>query len=114
VELGRTFRPWSIFVFFKPKKLDLFLAGVLISTVVMDSPLWGIDRIARRLPLWKEHQQTTNNLAEWIRFYYNPIGTSLVWDGGWFNDSVPNAAMIFWSIIGRTFAEFPGLMGSIL
>jgi hypothetical protein len=121
---NQTYQPWNIaghfipglfMFFFKPKKIELFLAAVLISTVVMDSPLWGVERIVRHYSLWKEctqHSgcgnngtQKTDNLWEWIMFYYNPVGTKLVWDHGWY-DSLPNAAMIFWSLIGRLFAAF--------
>jgi hypothetical protein len=48
---NQLYQPWNIIghclpglfmaLLFKEKKLELFVAGVLISTVVMDSPLWG-------------------------------------------------------------------------
>jgi hypothetical protein len=113
------YQPWNIighiipglfFLFyFRSKKeelaiVELFLAGVLISTATMDSPLWGVIRLAHGTPLW--HQVDTHNepttgppvaqLTTWILYYYNPIGLYGVWGG-----PLPNAAMIFWSVLGR-------------
>lgn len=102
------------------KKAELlFISGALISSAVMDSPLWGIIRLdVHNLALWhaefngKELVRnfvSTNYLNEWISYYYNPIGLYPVWNGTQSNakningltfDS-PNAATIFWSLVGR-------------
>jgi hypothetical protein len=99
---------------FKKKKLELFVAGVLISTVVMDSPLWGVERkFFHGLPLWTGVNTPGNTpscnqthiiewrIANWILYYYNPTGSYLVWDTNWLFPCFPNAAAIFWSITGR-------------
>ena len=109
------YQPWNIIghlipglflVWWTPKKVELFVAGALISSVVMDSPLWGTVRIYEHaLPLWHVYGQNienftnTCNIDEWIQFYYNPVGTYGVWD---INSGLPSAAMIFWSLIGRS------------
>jgi hypothetical protein len=36
--------PGLLLVWLTPKKVELFVAGALISSVVMDSPLWGFIR----------------------------------------------------------------------
>jgi hypothetical protein len=52
------YQPWNIIghcipglflLLLSPKKAELFLAGVLISSAVMDSPLWGAMRLAHFL-----------------------------------------------------------------
>jgi hypothetical protein len=98
---------------FKQQKLELFLAAFLISTVVMDSPLWGVERrIAHGLSLWHGipnanttvcpvvHPRTFH-INEWVMYYYNPIGFDLVWDCSWLFPNFPTAAAIFWSLVGR-------------
>lgn len=113
------YQPWNIIghflpglfmaLLFKEKKLELFVAGALISTVVMDSPLWGIERkFFHGLPLWDgidvngtHKHKVAWRIGDWITYYYNPFGKELVWDEGWFSNSLPNGAMIFWSIVGR-------------
>jgi hypothetical protein len=119
------YQPWNIIghiipgmfmlLFFKSKKerdeiaiIELFIAGILISTAVMDSPLWGAVRIWwHHFDLWyitpppDPHQAPTTDIIKWIIFYYNPVGNYLVWDGSWILPGLPNAAMIFWSVAGR-------------
>lgn len=110
------YQPWNVIghlipglflVWLTPKKVELFVAGALISSVVMDSPLWGTVRIdVHVLPLWhidnsqdSESFSNTCDLHEWIQFYYNPVGTYGVWD---INSSIPSAALIFWSLVLRS------------
>jgi hypothetical protein len=110
------YQPWNIIghcipglflLLLSPKKAELFLAGVLISSAVMDSPLWGGMRLAHvpPLPLW--HIQGDNdfaitwNLWEWTVYYYNPIGGYQVWEDYWLAPGLPTAAMIFWSVALR-------------
>lgn len=91
-----TFRPW---------KLELFIAGILVSTAVMDSPVWGIARISHGLPLWHADASgshvPTSDISEWIVYYYNPVGSYLVWDSPWLFPEFPSAAAIFWSVFAR-------------
>jgi hypothetical protein len=119
------FTPGLFMLFwFKPYKIELFLAGFLISTIVMDSPLWGEERLLiHHIPLWDgknevpfpEQNDNTNcvkhsntdKIEGWIAFYYNPTGTDLVWDCPWpfaAYPDFPNAAAIFWSLFGRILA----------
>jgi hypothetical protein len=110
------YQPWNIIghcipglflLLLTPKKVELFLAGVLISSAVMDSPLWGAMRFAHvpPLPLW--HIQGDNDFAitwslwEWTVYYYNPIGGYQVWEDYWLAPGLPTAAMIFWSVALR-------------
>lgn len=110
------YQPWNVIghlipglflVWLTPKKVELFVAGALISSVVMDSPLWGTVRIdVHTLPLWhidnsqdSESFSNTCDIHEWIQFYYNPVGTYGVWD---INSSIPSAALIFWSLVLRS------------
>jgi hypothetical protein len=110
------YQPWNIIghcipglflLLLSPKKAELFLAGVLISSAVMDSPLWGVMRLAHvpPLPLW--HIQGDNdfaitwNLWEWTVYYYNPIGSYQVWEDYWLAPGLPTAALIFWSVALR-------------
>jgi hypothetical protein len=58
------------------------------------------------LPLWHinigqniESFSNTCDIHKWIQFYYNPVGNYGVWD---INSGLPSAAMIFWSLIGRS------------
>jgi hypothetical protein len=108
------YQPWNIIghclpglfiLLLMPKKVELFLAGVLISSAVMDSPMWGVMRIAHNLPLW--HMQgginfvETCNIWDWTYYYYKPIGSYAVWEDSWLGPGLPNAAMIFWSVVLR-------------
>lgn len=110
------YQPWNVIghlipglflVWLTPKKVELFVAGALISSVVMDSPLWGTVRIdVHVLPLWhidnsqdSESFSNTCDIHKWIQFYYNPVGTYGVWD---INSSIPSAALIFWSLVARS------------
>jgi hypothetical protein len=82
------------------------VAGALISSVVMDSPLWGVIREeGHNLPLWhivetEENFVNTCDVDKWIQFYYNPGGSYGVWD---ISSGFPSAAMIFWSLVARSF-----------
>ena len=119
------YQPWNIvghmipglflLLYFMSKKeelaiIELFLAGILISTATMDSPLWGATRLLLTgNPLWycdpcePPHKPTNHNttgppivqLMTWIAYYYNPVGTYVVFD------TFPTAALIFWSVVGR-------------
>lgn len=106
------YQPWNIIghcipglflLWLTPKRLELFVAGALISSVIMDSPLWGVLRLEHDLPLWymdSDGQNFVNtcSIDKWISYYYNPVGLYPVWDT---QVGLPNAAMIFWSIILR-------------
>jgi hypothetical protein len=107
------YQPWNVIghlipglflVWWTPKKIELFVAGALISSVVMDSPLWGVIREeGHNLPLWyivetEENFVNTCDVGKWIQFYYNPVGSYGVWDISGF----PSAAMIFWSLVARS------------
>jgi hypothetical protein len=87
--------------FFKPLRIEYFLAVFLISTAVMDSPIWGIERLSRGNLLWTENHIPTTSIIEWIKYYYNPIGFYSVWDHDWLFPNFPSAAAIFWSIVVR-------------
>jgi len=107
------YQPWNVvghlipglfLVWWTPKKLELFVAGALISSIVMDSPLWGVIRLEQGLPLWytdgkNEGFTNTCDLDKWIKFYYNPLGFYPVWNTP---SGLPNAAMLFWSLVGRS------------
>jgi hypothetical protein len=111
---NQLYQPWNIIghclpglfiLLLMPKRAELFLAAVLISSAIMDSPLWGVMRLAINLPLWhmveKINFLETWNLGEWIVYYYNPIGGYPVWGDSWLGPGLPNAAMIFWSVALR-------------
>jgi hypothetical protein len=108
------YQPWNIIghvlpglllLLLMPKRVELFLAAVLISSAVMDSPLWGVMRLAIDLPLW--HIEDGRNFVEtwdlgaWVVYYYNPFGAYPVWGDSWLGKGLPNAAMIFWSVALR-------------
>jgi hypothetical protein len=109
-----TYQPWNIIghfipglfmVLLLPKKVELFIAGVLISSAIMDSPLWGVMKLWHGFPLWhkegSDYFAPTWNLIEWIIYYYNPIGFYQVWKDYWIWQGFPTAAVIFWSVVGR-------------
>jgi len=108
------YQPWNVIghlipglflVWWTPKKIELFVAGALISSVVMDSPLWGVIREeGHELPLWhiaegEQNFVNTCNVGTWIQFYYNPSGAYGVWN---ISSGFPSAAMIFWSLVARS------------
>jgi hypothetical protein len=110
------YQPWNVvghlipglfLVWWTPKKVELFVAGALLSSIVMDSPLWGMVRIYEHaLPLWHfdlnedmDSFSNTCDIHKWIQFYYDPVGTYGVWD---INSSIPSASMISWSLVGRS------------
>jgi len=104
------FIPGLILLAFFPKKFELFIASILISSAIMDSPLWGVAKLMHNLPLW--HMVNGINFVptsidftgflQWIVYYYNPIGFYPVWEDNWPKDSgLPNAALIFWSVVLR-------------
>ena len=101
------YQPWNVIghiipalflVLYKTSKLEVAIAAILISTVVMDTPVWGAEVLYlhpnQQLPM--AGNSTTPDLWEWSKFYYNPIGTYGVW-----GDPPPSAALIFWSMVGR-------------
>lgn len=104
------YQPWNIighfipalFMFFlKPLRIEYFIAVFLLSTIVMDSPIWGVERLLRGNLLWTENHIPTTSILEWIKYYYNPIGFYGVWDNDWILKDFPSAAVIFWSIVAR-------------
>jgi hypothetical protein len=108
------YQPWNVIghcipglflLVMTPKRWGLFLAGVLISSSVMDSPLWGVMRLTHDLPLWNADENCiihdTPSLLDWIIFYYNPIGTCQVWGDSWPIEGQPTSMVIFWSIVAR-------------
>lgn len=115
---NNVYQPWNIIghcipafllLALFPKKSELFIASILISSTIMDSPLWGVMRLAHGLPLWHiqdgvNFQDTTVDwfgLWEWTIYYYNPVGYYPVWQDEWPDPGLPNAAMIFWSVVLR-------------
>lgn len=115
---NRYYQPWNIIghcipglfiLLLMPKRFELFLAGVLISSAIMDSPLWGVMRLVHGLPLWHMVGNINfvptsidlNGLFQWIVYYYNPIGLYPVWQDNWLGSGLPNAALIFWSVALR-------------
>ncbi|HET6588605.1 MAG TPA: hypothetical protein VFG45_00405 [Candidatus Nitrosocosmicus sp.] len=110
------YQPWNIighfipalFMFFlKPLKIEYFIAVFLLSTVVMDSPIWGIERLLHGNLLWAEDHIPTTSIVEWIKYYYNPIGMYGVWDHDWIFENFPSAAVIFWSLVIRIAVVIP-------
>ena len=104
------YQPWNIighfiptlFMFFlKPLKIEYFIVVFLLSTLVMDSPVWGVERLLRGNLLWTENHIPTTSIVEWIKYYYNPFDLYGVWDHDWLFQNFPSAAVIFWSIAGR-------------
>jgi hypothetical protein len=138
------YQPWNVLghclpglfmLLLERKKAELlFVSGILISSAVMDSPLWGLIRLdLHNLALWHakydgntlvENFVPTDDLGEWIRYYYNPIGLYPVWNNTnsdnsnanvkkdvtnnawWSLSNWPNAAMLFWSLVARIFCAF--------
>jgi hypothetical protein len=92
--------PGMFLLWLTPKRFELFVAGALISSIIMDSPIWGVIRLEHDLPLWYSTMENRNEFSNtcdisiWIPFYYNPIGFYKVFDS-------ITAAILFWSIIGR-------------
>ncbi len=105
------YQPWNVvghavplaFMYvFHRKKIEYPLAGLLLSTAVMDSPVWGWIRIARGSSLWCAHPTPPDcTVSEWATYYYNPIGDYLVWHSPFITPNFPNAAFMFWSLIAR-------------
>lgn len=99
------YQPWNIIGHFipglfmlmlDPRKIEYFLAGFLISTAVMDLPVWGVERVyAHHGFLWTQHGNTYS-VIEWSKFYYNPFGMYGIWSG-----SFPTASVMFASIFIR-------------
>jgi hypothetical protein len=120
IDVGKMFgnndiyQPWNIIGHFipglfmlllMPRKVELFIAGILISSAVMDSPMWGVMRLWHGLSLWHAEGMNlyapTKNLIDWIFYYYNPFGSYQVWKDSWPSPGLPSAALIFWSIAVR-------------
>lgn len=95
------FIPVLFMFFLKPLRIEYFLAVFLISTAVMDSPIWGLERMLRGNLLWTDNHVPTTSIIEWIRYYYNPVGFYGVWDHDWLFPNFPTAAAIFWSLVLR-------------
>lgn len=90
------FVPGTFMLILDPRKLEYFFAGFLISTAVMDSPVWPVERVyAHHGILWTQHGNT-NSIVKWMEFYYNPIGNYGVWSG-----TFPTASIMFVSIFLR-------------
>jgi len=98
--------PGMFLFLFMPRKIELCIVGALVSSIIMDSPLWGIVRLAQDLPLWTFNFVPTYNLWEWISFYYDPLGTYQVWKDSWPVNGQPTSAVIFWSLIARIVVSF--------
>jgi hypothetical protein len=97
MEYSRAYDSWVFVVIFLEKGelaiIELFLAGILISTATMDSPLWGATRLlltSNALWHWSPceppppHNENTTgwplvHLGTWIEYYYNPMGSYVVW-----------------------------------
>jgi hypothetical protein len=99
------YQPWNIIghlipglflLLTLPDKFEIFIAAFLISTVVMDSPMWGIERIYMHHGVLWNQTTNTSDMANWILFYYNPLGTYGVWDG-----TFPTASVMFVSLAAR-------------
>jgi len=98
-------------LYFK-KRLEYFVAGIFVSSAVMDSPLWGVARVLHGLPLWHSEPNNpfaiTYSLNDWIIYYYNPIGHYQVWENPWIFPGFPTASVIFFSVVLRI--VFAGLL----
>ena len=97
------FIPGLFLALYFKKRLEYLVAGTLISSTVMDSPLWGVAKLLHGLRLWHESFSSTDDFGKWLIFYYNPGGQYLVWEKtiNIFGFEFPTAAMIFWSIVIR-------------
>ncbi len=106
--------PAFALVMFYPKKFELFIAAALISSTIMDSPIWGImklywhgDDLTKNMPRDNLlcNRVHTRDFKEWIFYYYDPKGQCLVWNEAWpskdYLPNVPNGTVIFWSIVLR-------------
>ena len=108
---NQVYQPWNItghliptlfMLVLKPIRIWYFLAAFLISTAVMDSPLWGVERLLwHGQPLWQENHTPTYDFGSWIIYYYNPLGTYHVWDHNWLFSNFPTSSVIFWSLVAR-------------
>jgi hypothetical protein len=108
---NQVYQPWNItghliptlfMLFLKPIRIWYFLAAFLISTAVMDSPLWGVERLLwHGQPLWQQNHTPTYDFGSWIVYYYNPLGTYHVWDHNWLFPNFPTSSVIFWSLVAR-------------
>jgi hypothetical protein len=95
------FIPGVIMLVFRPMRIELVFVGFLISTIIMDSPLWGVERLWHGNVLWQEKQSQTTSFVKWLIYYYNPFGLNRVWDHDWLFSNFPTAAMILWSLTAR-------------
>lgn len=101
---NKIYQPWNIIghtipglfmLILDPRKIEYFIAGFLISTAVMDLPVWGVERLAHGGILWTQHGNTYS-ITKWMEFYYNPFGVYGVWSG-----TFPTASVIFVSVFLR-------------
>ncbi len=112
--IGHTL-PSLFWLFIDPRKWEFWVAAFLISTAVMDSPLWGLTREISGYSFWCDptvpYEYRENcTFAEWLRFYYNPIGNytvlgkeSTIEFAGVF---IPSAWMMFASLPARFIAAW--------
>lgn len=89
-----------------------WIAAGLLSTGVMDSPLWGVTRMLRGYAdmdngFWCRGAQDFDfpqcGFADWLAFYYNPIGAYPVLPAFPVGEAsiVVTSAAIFWSFLLR-------------
>lgn len=91
------FIPGLLLLFLFPNKFEVFLAAFLISTMSMDLPWWGAERLYLHSGFLWDKTGNTYSLIKWITFYYLPWGNYPVWQPALF----PTATMIFLSIVLR-------------
>jgi hypothetical protein len=106
----------SLFLFLYFRKIELLFVSLLISTSIMDSPIWGIMRLVlyENVGLWHcadgkcepthgcdVNYEQTSIVYEWMIFYYNPFGFYPVWEDYWPIECSPTSALIFWSLVLR-------------
>ncbi len=102
--------PSLFWLFIAPKKWEFWVAAILISTAVMDSPLWGAIREIQGYNFWCDPSEPFRyredcTFREWFAFYYNPIGnytilgreSTLTFSGIF----IPTAWMMFTSLLAR-------------
>ncbi len=106
----------SFWVFVDHRNWRFWAAAILISTVVMDSPLWGLirefdvnghDFWCDPDPIIPFNYRKHCTFTEWFHFYYNWVGNySVLGKESTYHPSgttifIPSASIIFWSLAGR-------------